>query len=119
MIRSKRGSIINISSNNALIPTEGRVAYAASKSSLITASNVMAIELGRYNIRVNSIAPGLTETEMMYSSTSKKFIDQTLERISLRRTGKPEDVANLVVFLASDLSSYISGETIKIDGGYI
>lgn len=118
MIKKKSGSIINVSSNAAFIPSEGRIAYAASKSAIVTASRVMALEFGRYNIRVNCVAPGLTDTEMMKSSTSEKFINQTLDRIPLKRVGKPEEIANVITFLASDNSSYINGETIRIDGGY-
>ena len=117
MSKTKSGSIVNISSSAAHEGNVGRSAYASSKSAFETMSKVMSRELGRYNIRVNSIAPGLTDTEMMKSSTPKKFLDETIARLSLNRVAQPKEIANVILFLASDLSSYITGQTIRVDGG--
>ena len=117
MIRKKKGSIINISSSAAHEANIGRSAYASSKSSFEVLSKVISRELGKLNIRVNSIAPGLTETEMMRKSTPDKFLKDTLNRISLNRVANAEEIANVALFLGSDLSSYITGQTIRVDGG--
>ncbi len=117
MSRKKNGSIINISSSATHEANIGRSAYASSKSSIEVLSKVISRELGRFNIRVNSIAPGLTETDMMKESTPDQFLKDTLKRISLNRIANPSEIANVVLFLASDLSSYITGQTIRVDGG--
>ncbi|OUS29684.1 3-oxoacyl-ACP reductase [Gammaproteobacteria bacterium 45_16_T64] len=117
MIKQKSGSIINIASSAAIEANEGRASYAASKSALITTGKVMSRELGVHNIRVNSVAPGLTETDMMKSSTPPEILDATLERVSLRRVAAPAEIANSVLFLASDLSSYMTGQVLSVDGG--
>ena len=111
------GSVINLSSSAGIEGNEGRVSYASSKSAVITFGQVISRELGRNNIRVNTIAPGLTETEMMINSTPEDVLKQTLERISLHRTAKPKEIANVALFLASNLSSYITGQVIRADGG--
>lgn len=115
--KSKNGSIIYIASSAALDGNEGRSAYASSKASMIAQAKVLSREIGRQNIRVNTIAPGLTNTKMMIDSTPKKYIDDLKSRISLKRIGSPEEVANVALFLASDLSSYVTGQTIRVDGG--
>ncbi len=117
MIKNKSGSIIYISSTSAFDNTVGRTAYSASKSALTSHSITLSRELGRNNIRVNSIAPGLTDTDMMRNFTAEKFIEEVSNNVSLKRIGKPLDIANLALFLASDLSSYITGQTIRVDGG--
>jgi 3-oxoacyl-[acyl-carrier protein] reductase len=117
MIKNKNGSIIYISSTSAFDNTIGRTAYSASKSALISHSVTLSKELGRNNIRVNSIAPGLTDTDMMRNFTADKYIEEVSKNVSLKRIGKPLDVANVALFLASDLSSYITGQTIRVDGG--
>jgi 3-oxoacyl-[acyl-carrier protein] reductase len=113
----KGGSIINISSSAAIEGNEGRVSYASSKSAVITFGQVISRELGRYNIRVNTIAPGLTETDMMRESTPDDVLKRTLDRVSLHRVAKPEEIADTVLFLSSDLSSYITGQVLRVDGG--
>jgi len=118
MIRNKKGSIINIASNAAEECDAGRLAYASSKAALIAFTKVLSKELGSFNIRVNSIAPGLTRTEMMDKDISKKIIDEAIKKVALKRVAEPEEIANVVTFLASDLSSYISGELIFATGGY-
>jgi len=117
MTRQKRGSIINVSSSAAIEGNEGRLAYASSKSAIITSTLVMAKELAAYNIRVNAIAPGLTDTDMMRSSTQEAALQKTLDRIALKRVGRPEEIANSILFLASDLSSYMTGQVLRVDGG--
>ena len=117
MTRKKNGSIINISSSAAHEANIGRSAYASSKSSIEVLSKVISRELGRFNVRVNSIAPGLTETDMMKKSTPDQFLKETLNRISLNRVGNPNEIANVALFLASDLSSYLTGQNIRVDGG--
>ena len=118
MIKNKsQSSIINISSSAAIEANQGRSAYASSKSALTTLSKVMSKELSNFNIRVNAIAPGLTNTDMMQKSTSEKYLSETINRISQKRVAEPEEIANSVLFLASDLSSYINGQIIQVDGG--
>ena len=117
MIRKKTGNIINISSTAAIDGIEGRMAYSSSKASLITSTKVLSKELGSLNIRVNAIAPGLTNTELMHNSHDSQVLSDTVNRISLRRIAEPKEIANVALFLASDLSSYITGEIIRVDGG--
>ena len=117
MAKQKEGSIINISSSSAIEANEGRLAYASSKAALITSTKVIAKELGRLNIRVNAIAPGLTETDMMKSSTPENILQETIKRISLNRVGSPDEIANVVLFLSSNLSNYITGQVLSVDGG--
>lgn len=117
MIKSKKGSIIYVSSTSAMDGNEGRSAYSASKAATISQAKVLSKELGNYNIRVNTIAPGLTETDMMVNNTSKEIIEKTIQQISLKRVGNPNEIANTVLFLSSDLSTYITGQTIRVDGG--
>ncbi len=117
MMRQKSGSIINLSSSAAIEANEGRTAYAASKSALITSTQVLSKELAGSGIRVNAIAPGLTQTDMMVESTPEDILAKTLQRISMKRVGKPEEIANIALFLASDLSSYMTGQVLRVDGG--
>jgi len=117
MVKNKKGSIINISSSSALDGNEGRSAYSASKNALIAQTKVLSRELGSNNIRVNVIAPGLTDTDMMKKNTPQKVIDDVLSRVSLRRVADPEEIANVALLISSDLSSYITGQVIRVDGG--
>ena len=117
MMRQKSGSIINISSSAAIEGNEGRTSYASSKAAIIASTKVLARELAPYNIRVNAVAPGLTQTEMMESSTTEDALQETLNRICMKRVGKPEEIANAILFLASDLSSYITRQVLRVDGG--
>ena len=117
MIKNKSGSIINLSSISAFESNEGRSAYSASKSALNSISKTMARELGKINIRVNNVAPGIIDTKMLNSNTNKEIIKELINKSSLKRVGNPREVASTILFLASDMSSYISGETIKVDGG--
>lgn len=115
-IKRKSGIIINVSSVNALMG-ESPVNYSASKAAVIGFTKSLAREVGRYNIRVNALAPGFIDTEMI-KDLYKKHRDKILERILLRRLGAPEEVAKLAIFLAGKESSYITGQTIVIDGGF-
>lgn len=117
MVKNKKGSVLYISSSSALDGNEGRSAYSAAKSALLTQSKVLSREIGIHNIRVNAIAPGLTNTDMMTKNTDDKTIKDVLSRVSLRRVAQPEEIANSALFLASDLSSYITGQVIRVDGG--
>ena len=117
MMRQKSGSIINISSSAAIEGNEGRTGYASAKAAMITSTKVLAKELAPYNIRVNAVAPGLTQTEMMVSSTPEDALKETLNRMCMKRVGQPEEIANSVLFLASDLSSYITSQILRVDGG--
>ena len=117
MMRQKSGSIINISSSAAIEGNEGRTGYASAKAAMITSTKVLAKELAPYNIRVNAVAPGLTQTEMMESSTPEDALKETLNRICMKRVGQPEEIANSILFLASDLSSYMTSQVLRVDGG--
>jgi len=117
MSRQKSGSIINVSSSAAIEGNEGRIAYASAKAAIIASTKVMAKELAKFNIRVNAIAPGLTETDMMRNSTTKDSLEKTLERTCMKRVGRPEEIANVVLFLSSDLSSYVTSQVLRVDGG--
>ena len=118
MIKNKTGSIINIASNAASEVDLGRAAYATSKASIITFTKILAKELGSYGIRVNSISPGLTNTDMMGEGISERIMTETISKIPFKRVAQPEEIANTCFFLASDLSSYITGENISVTGGY-
>ena len=117
MVKNKKGSIVYISSSSALDGNEGRSAYSSAKAALITQSKVLSRELGVYNIRVNTIAPGLTDTDMMRKNTTEETIKDVLSRVSLRRVANPEEIANAALLLSSDLSSYVTGQVIRVDGG--
>jgi len=117
MIKKKNGSIVYISSSSAIDSNIGRGAYSASKAALISQSNTLSRELGSSNIRVNTIAPGLTNTDMMRDNTSAEIIKEVTSNLSLKRAAEPNEIANLALFLASDLSSYITGQVIRADGG--
>ena len=117
MIKNKKGSIVYISSSSALDGNEGRSAYSSAKAAIIAQAKVLSRELGVHNIRVNSIAPGLTNTDMMKKNHQEKIISEMISRISLRRIANPEEIANVVLLLSSDLTSYITGQVIRVDGG--
>ncbi len=116
MLKKKSGSIINISSSAALDGNSGRSVYGASKAALLCATKSLAAELGDQGIRANVIAPGITRTDMLRSMT-EDVINQTIMNTHMKRSGEPIDIANAVLFLACDLSSYITGQVIRVDGG--
>tara|TARA_B100001778_G_scaffold258241_1_gene218462 strand:+ start:225 stop:941 length:717 start_codon:yes stop_codon:yes gene_type:complete len=118
MVKNRNGRIINISSISGLMGNPGQVNYSSSKAALNGFTKSLAKELGSRNITVNSVAPGFIETDMtsFLDETAKKNV---IETIPLKRLGRPEDVAELVLFLASEEASYITGQTISIDGGLL
>ena len=118
MIKNKKGSIINISSNAAVECDAGRSGYSSSKAALIAWTKVLSKELGNFNIRVNAVSPGLTNTDMMKKDLSRKVIEDAIKRVPLKRAADPDEIAKVVLFLASDLSSYVNGEVISVTGGY-
>jgi 3-oxoacyl-[acyl-carrier protein] reductase len=117
MVRQKSGSIINVSSSAAFDANPGRGAYGASKAAVACMSRAMAHELAEYNIRVNAIAPGITDTDMVGGSMSAVAIDSAVQNVRLKRMGRPSEIAQAAVFLASDLASYVTGEVLRVDGG--
>ena len=116
MSRQKHGVIINMGSIAGIEPQPGKIAYGSSKAAVMMMTKCLAKELGPMGIRVNAIAPGPIETEMIH-----QYKDEVLEKLaaesSLRRLGKTEEIARVALFLASDQASYINGEIIKVDGG--
>ena len=116
MLKQRNGSIINISSIVGINGNAGQSNYAASKAGIIGFTKSIALELGSRNIRCNAIAPGFIETEMT-DALPIETVKQWRESIPLKRGGTAEDVANAVLFLGSDLSSYISGQVLGVDGG--
>lgn len=116
MLKQRSGSIINMSSVVGVTGNAGQANYAASKAGIIGFSKSMAQELGSRNIRTNVIAPGFIETEMT-EKLDEKTVQGWRDAIPLKRGGKPEDIANACVYLGSDLSSYVTGQTIHVDGG--
>ena len=117
-LKNRQGSIINMSSVVGVKGNAGQSNYAASKSGIIGFSKSIALELGSRNIRCNVIAPGFIVTEMT-DKLSESVTEDWIKNIPLRRSGNPSDVANVCVFLASDLSSYITGQVINVDGGLL
>lgn len=118
MRRKKAGSIVVMSSIIGRMGNKGQALYAASKAALIGASLSAAKELGQDGIRVNAIAPGMIETDMT-KHLSQEIRQQRLQNIALGKYGEPQDVAGTALFLASDLSSYVTGQVIGVDGGMV
>jgi 3-oxoacyl-[acyl-carrier protein] reductase len=118
MLKARSGSIINMSSVVGVKGNAGQANYAASKAGLIGFTKSIAAELGSRNIRCNAIAPGFIETEMT-EVLDPTVVEQWRNAIPLKRGGKPEDVANATVFLASDMSAYITGQTLHVCGGML
>lgn len=118
MMKAKVGSIINLTSVVGIRGNAGQANYAASKAGIIGFTKSVALELGSRNIRSNAIAPGFIETEMT-GEINEKAIDEWKQQIPLKRGGQPEEVADCAVFLASDLSRYITGQVLQVDGGML
>jgi len=118
MLKQRKGSIVNMSSVVGVKGNAGQANYAASKAGLLGFSKSVALELGSRNIRCNAIAPGFIETEMT-GALDEATVQSWRDAIPLKRGGTAEDVANLALFLASDMSAYITGQTINVDGGML
>jgi 3-oxoacyl-[acyl-carrier protein] reductase len=118
MMKARSGSIINITSVVGLTGNAGQANYAASKAGMIGFTKSVAKELGSRNIRCNAIAPGFIETEMT-GELNEKAIEEWKQSIPLKRGGAPEEVADCAVFLASDMSKYITGQVLQVDGGMV
>jgi 3-oxoacyl-[acyl-carrier protein] reductase len=118
MARNKSGSVVNVSSIIGVTGNAGQVVYGGAKAAVIGMTRSAAKELAPSNIRVNAVAPGFIDTDMVKQLQPDKF-QERLKSIKMGRIGKPEDVANAILFLASDLSSYVTGQVIGVDGGML
>ena len=118
MIENGGGSIVNISSIGGTIPDISRIGYGVSKAGVNNITQQIAMQYARNNIRCNAVLPGLTATDAAMDNMPKEFIESFLSHIPLNRMGKPEDMANAVMFFASDESSYITGNIMEVAGGY-
>lgn len=116
MLKNGSGSVINTSSISALDGNPGQLVYAASKAAMIAATKTMSAELAPRGIRVNAVAPGVIDTAMT-AVIPKEAMERILSRSDMKRVGNPLEVANAILYLASDLSSFVTAQTIRIDGG--
>lgn len=116
MTRQNSGSIVNIASIAGLDGEPAQYEYVASKAAVIGGTKKLARELAPFGVRVNAVAPGMVETNMG-AQIDQELRDQVLAKVMMNRMGKPEEIANVIAFLASDLSSYMTGQVIRVDGG--
>jgi 3-oxoacyl-[acyl-carrier protein] reductase len=118
MARRRVGSIINIASTAADIADSGTLVYGASKAALARAARSMATELGAFGVRVNAISPGVTKTDM-FDLMEPEARERLINSAALKRAAEPADIANVALFLASDLSGFVSGQVLRVDGGMV
>ena len=116
MVRQGHGSVVNTSSISAIDGSYGQLSYSASKAALIGATKTLSKELASAGIRINVIAPGVIDTEMN-KIVPDNIIHENIKKMKIKRLGKSHEVAKTILFLASDLSNYITGQIIRIDGG--
>ena len=116
MMRQKSGSIINLASIGGIEVNEGYLAYGSSKAALIFATKCLAKEMGPYGVRVNAVAPGLTQTNMG-NYKSQEELEKVVDRTALRRMAEPEEIAKAIVYLVSEDASFVTGHVLRIDGG--
>lgn len=116
MIRNNRGTIVFLSSVAGLTPESGNIAYGGSKAAVAHATGVLSKELSQYNIRVNAVAPGMVDTDMQKQADENSW-KELIGKTYLNRMAQPEEIANVICFLASDLSSFITGQVLRVDGG--
>lgn len=116
MVREKKGSIVNIASTAGLDGNPGKSVYGSTKAAVIAMTRSISAELGASGIRANCIAPGITETEML-ATMPEQVVNEAKQNSDLKRGGNPSEIASSAVFLASDYSSYITGQVIRVDGG--
>ncbi|MCS7133028.1 MAG: SDR family oxidoreductase [Aigarchaeota archaeon] len=117
MMERRSGVILNISSKAAIVGEPGHAAYSASKGAVLSLTRAMAVELAPYNIRVNAICPGPTETPLLFATTTEEDRKRMASRCILGRLAKPEDIANAALYLVSDDSNYVTGQALIVDGG--
>lgn len=117
MMRQKSGSIVNVSSMSAWGDDTAQLEYAVSKAAINCATKKMAKELGAYGIRVNAVAPGLIETKMLTEAANEDALEELKKSTYVKHIGKPEDIASMVSYLASDEAGYVTGQIIRVDGG--
>lgn len=118
MVRQSWGRIINISSINALKGQKGQTNYAAAKAGILGFTKSLAQEVAKFNVTVNAVAPGYTETDMI-KGVPDAILEDLKKNIPLRRFASPEDIAKAVVFLASDDAAYMTGQTLHVNGGHL
>jgi 3-oxoacyl-[acyl-carrier protein] reductase len=118
LLKSEKGKIINISSVSGILGNAGQTNYSAAKAGVIGFTKALARELGGRNINVNAIAPGFTKTEMT-DQLPEEILNQAIQQIPLKRIGDVKDIANAALFLASNQSDYITGQTLVVDGGMV
>ena len=116
MARNRKGTILFLSSVAGLDAEVGNTAYGASKAAVAYTTRVLSRELAEYNIRVNAVAPGLVNTDMQ-KKADKQYWDKMVDSVYLKRMAEPEEIANVISFLCSDLASYINGQVLRVDGG--
>jgi 3-oxoacyl-[acyl-carrier protein] reductase len=116
MVRARSGSIINIASTAGINGDPGMTAYGSSKAALLLTTRVMAAELGSANVRVNAIAPSVTKTDM-HDQMEQKAREKLIQSSALKRAAEPSEIADTALYLASDLSTYVSGQVLVVDGG--